>query len=408
MQSFVFRALGFGLATSRVVPLVSVCVLIATMALYGRRLGLSTVQILTGVLTFLFAPQAFRSCNFGRPDIVVTLFGFASFIVLSIEKRAPSWTWTAIAGGCAGAAMLTHLNGVIFIAAGLAVLVASGHWRKAFAFAGAAALVFSPYALNAASHFDLFKEQLASPLIAYKTHFDPVQPFVNLSREHMRLFRKPDIIFITGLFLVSAVVCIARPRDEDRFVIRYVLALMVALGLFVADKGIYYSVYLVPLQALVISSALMRYWGNGLPAPARVALAVTTVVFMGWGIHAQIQDVKDKDDIVAMNRTIGDQLPRDTWVVAPLLMAFNELERHLLVADIVLIKAKQGHATFDDLAAYCDDKGASFAVVYRRNGLLEGYTDDREARNRSFQTIADGARFIILKRSPATRARPPD
>jgi hypothetical protein len=109
-----------------------------------------------------------------------------------------------------------------------------------------------------------------------------------------------------------------------------------------------------------------------------------------------------------MNRTIGDQLPRDTWVVAPLLMAFNELERHLLVADIVLIKAKQGHATFDDLAAYCDDKGASFAVVYRRNELLEGYTDDREARNRSFQTIADGARFIILKRSPATRARPPD
>ena len=396
-QSVVFRVVGFGLPAARALSIAAGLVLLGAMALHGRRAGASPNRLLLAPLIFLLTPQAFRSINLARPEMLVTLFGFASFALLWQEARAPSWRLAIAAGGCAGAAMLTHLNGAIFVGTGAALLVWSRRPGRAAAFAASAAIAVSPYALEAWTHLDLFREQLNSPLIAYKTRAGLLQPLLNLLHEHSRLFLKPDIIFLSSLFVLCAALCWHRRREEERFLFRYLLILMLALGALVADKGILYSVCLVPFEALAIAAALAR-WRELVAGPfARALLASGIALFAGWGLLAQARDVGDKIDIVALNREIGDRLPAQAWTAAPMAMAFNELERHLLLANHLLTKQTGAQATFAELARYCRARGASQVVLYRREGRLEDLALEPGPRDQLFTTLRDDPRYLILQ-----------
>jgi hypothetical protein len=398
LESAVFRGFGFGLFHMRLLPVASATLLLALMAMFGRLSGASSSQIVLGLLAFLVAPQAFRSFKLARPEMLATLFGFASFLLLWLDARVPAWRWILGAGACAGAATLTHLNGAIFVAAGAAVLAAARRPLQAAAFVLAAGLVFSPYAFEALAHPDLFREQINSPLIAHKTQLRTLGPLLNLLQEHKRLFRKPDIIFLTSAFLVCALSLLRRPRAQDGFLLRYVFVLMAMLGVMVADKGILYSVYLVPFQALVIGAALAR-WRDLAPKRAeRILLGGIVGLFAGWGLFAQAKDVADKIDIASLNREIGASLPADGWTVAPMDMAFDELERRLLVANLLLVREKHGQPTFADLAGYCDAKGAGHAVIYRQEGKLVEFAQQPGPADELFEIVRDDPRFLVLKR----------
>jgi hypothetical protein len=403
LESAVFRGFGFGLFKMRLLPIVSATLLLALMIVFGRVSGASSSQIVLGLLAFLVAPQAFRSFKLARPEMLATLFGFASFLLLWWDARVPAWRCILGAGACAGAATLTHLNGAIFVATGAAVLAAARRPLQAAAFVLAAGLVFSPYALEALAHPDLFREQINSPLIAYKTRLGILSPLVNLLREHTRLFRKPDIIFLTSAFLVCALSLLRRPRAQDGFLLRYLFVLMVMLGIMVADKGILYSVYLVPFQALVIGEALARWREIAPGRTERILLGGALGLFAGWGLFAQAKDVADKIDIASLNREIGASLPADGWTVVPMDMAFDELERRPLVANLLLVREKHGQPTFADLAGYCDAKGARHAVIYRQEGKLVEFARQPGVADELFEIVRDDPRFLIVKRRPPAR-----
>lgn len=303
-ESIVFKAVGFGLDAVRIVPFVSALLLLLLIAAQARRAGEDTRGMLLALLVFLLSPQAFRSAKLARPDMLVTLFGFASFMCLWSDSRRPSAGRALAAGACAGAAVLTHLNGATFAAAGAMLLLGRKRFGSAAAFLLAAAAVFSPYVFNAVAHWDLFQEQLHNPLIAYKTRFTAMTPLVNLSREHMRLFRKPDIIFLTLLF----VACLAASWRRQRFLSAYACALALAVGAFLADKGLFYSIYLVPFEALVIAHALvLPHESHG--RAIRRTLAGMAGAFAAWGAFAQALDLGNKTDVVAMNREIAGYIP---------------------------------------------------------------------------------------------------
>lgn len=391
-ESIVFRTVGFGLDAVRIVPVVSTLLILVLLAVHAKRSEHGIAEALLAILALLLSPQAFRSAKLARPDMLVTLFGFASFLWLRFESRVTSMWRVLAAGACAGAAMLTHLNGVVFVAAGAGLLLGRKRFGDAAAFLLAAVAVFSPYVFNAAAHWDLFKEQLQNPLIAYKTRFTAMTLLVNLSREHMRLFRKPDIIFLTLLFMA----CLAATWRRQRFLSAYACALALAVGALLADKGMFYSVYLVPFEALVIARALV------LPQerhgrPIRWALAATACAFAAWGAFAQALDLADKTDLVAMNREIGGYIPRDAWTVAPMQFAFDELPGRLLVADVVLSHEKRGQVTARDLADSCDEKGARYAVLYRKDGFPVGVAHG-ERLDRDFHVVREDPRYVVLRR----------
>ncbi|GAC1603733.1 MAG: hypothetical protein NVS4B10_16390 [Myxococcales bacterium] len=386
LQALVIRAVGFGLLPMRLSSIGAAVVLVALMAVLARRDKASPAELALGALILLLTPQAFRSIKLGRPDLLVAALGFASFVVLSREGPERKQAQAAFAGALAGAAMLAHLNGVIFVATGASMLL----WRRrpldAAVFAVAAGATFAPYAFDAAAHWELFREQLKNPFIAYKTQVGVLQPLWNLSREHMRLFRKPDIIFSSVLFAG----CVASAWRTRPFAARYTLVLLAMLGAAVADKGLFYSVYLVPFEAVLVAAVLLR--------ERRAIRSLVFASFSAWGLWAQATDLADKTDLVAINREIGSRLPSEAWAVTPLEMAFDELPRRKMVATLPLVRRRNGRASVADLAAYCDDKGAPYAVLYRHGASLDGFSFDGEDRGASFETIADQPRYLVLRR----------
>jgi hypothetical protein len=386
VQALVIRALGFGLLQARMVPIAAALAIIAFMAVLARRSGAGFAEFALGILILLLTPQAFRSIKLGRPDFLVALLGFASFVSLSLECPQRKHFQAMVAGAFAGAAMLAHLNGLIFVATGAVMLA----WRRellaAALFAAAAGVTFAPYALNAYAHWDLFIEHLQNPFIAYKTQSGVFQPLWNLSREHMRLFRKPDIIFSSVLFAI----CLGNAWRARPFAARYTVVLLAMLGAAVADKGLFYSVYLVPFEAALVAAVLVRE-GN----PIRwLAFAV----FSAWGLFAQATDVASKTDLIEINRDIGRRIPVEAWSVTPIEMAFDELPRRRMVTSLPLVRRSKERASLADLASYCDEKEAPYAVVYRNGLSLDGFSIQGEEQHALFETIADEPRYLILRR----------
>lgn len=398
LQALAIRTVGFGLLPLRLSSIGAAVAIAALMALLARRSGAGRAEVALAALILLLTPQAFRSIKLARPDLLVAALGFASFATLSRESPGRCGARAAVAGAFAGAAMLAHLNGVIFVATGAAMLLWRRHLLAAAAFALAAGAAFAPYALNAVAHWDLFLEQLRNPFIAYKTQVGVLQPLWNLSREHMRLFRKPDIIFSSLLFGG----CIASAWRIRPFAARYTLVLLAMLGAAVADKELFYSVYLVPFEAVIAAAVLLRQRGA-----LRPVLLAAFAVFAAWGLWAQAKDLADKTDLVAINREIGARLPADAWAVTPIEMAFDEVPRRKMVASLPLVRLRGGHASMGDLASYCDDKGAPYAVLYRNGASFDGFSLEGEPRGgggassaggAGFETVADEPRYLILRR----------
>ena len=360
---------------------------------------------LLALIIFLMIPQAFYFIKIARPEMMVTLFGFASFVLLFRDVQSSGWKYILLAGVCAGAAMMSHLNGAIFVGSGIVILALQKKFLQAIVFALAAALVLTPYIFDIAANFELFKLQISNSYVASKTQLSIFAPLINLSREHQRLFRKPEIILPMILFLVSLIANWKHADPTRKFLRTYCIVLMVLFGMLVEDKTVKYSTYLAPFWAIMIVDAIPALLGKR--TPWKIVTGSITIGFVLFSLYYQTNDILNKKRYVALNRAIGSYLPEGVWCVAPLNFMFNEIERVNIISNELVRLETNNQPTSDHLAAFCDRKGASYLVFNKYGERIDDISDlttDRAHVLTLFDIVTENKDFMVFRRKSAARS----
>ena len=319
-------------------------------------------QVLGAGALFLLLPLNFEYLTYYRPEFIVTLFGFGSFWALHREER--SWWHTALAGALAGAAMLVHLNGLIFALAGGVLLLWERQWKQTLLFGLAAVLAFLPYLVVILQDLEMFRYQLTSGANSGGQHWRWYSPFINLLEEHKRLFRGPYTIF-TSAFAIAALLVLRKDPGRDTFLIRYLLVLVAMLGLIAVSKTSQYSMLYYPHVALLLTAALRvapAKWA-ALRKAIRVFFLLTATLFTAFCFGAVGYLLLPQPNTAAINARIAQHLPEGKVCVAPMTFVFNEIDDYKIVTITALYEGQGKQMTLADVLRFCRERKAPYLVL---------------------------------------------
>lgn len=404
----------WGIGPLRAVPVACTLLLMGAMAFYmWRERETEPLGIMLPVIIFLLIPISFYHAKIFRPEMMMTLFGFMSYWLL--ERGAHRGKGTeglfpiGLAGFLAGAAALTHLYGLIFVAAGVYLLLRTRCYTGLNAFLLAAALPFIPYVLDITEHRELFDEQINNPIAAKKTSFTLLTPFANLLEEHKRLFRKPEIILVMLLSIIATIpgwraASAAGDRRRSLF-FEYTLALILLLGMVSGDKLVTrYAIPLFPFLAIAISSSIVDRPGllrNN--KPYRALFIVALSLFVIFGIGYQIRETFRKGEHPAeLNAEIGEQLPSGARVVGPMNMIFDEIDRLHIIGLYLASKERNDSLTLDGAIEFANRHRAGYIVTNRfmsDEEVIDGTDSKSDLGGKEFVVMKRTNEYLILERS---------
>ena len=415
------KIFGFHLWPLRALSLAAMAVLIVLLWRYfgyeSRTLTKdrerSRLEFLIATAFLLLAPLTFTFAKFYRPEMIQAAFGLGSFIALRKGIDRPGLGWKLTAGALAGAAMLTHLNGVVFVLSGAGLLMIRRRWIALLWYSLAAAAVLTLFFVDIVGKFDLFWHQYADDPTFGEGERTIQGTLGKLLDEHKRLFRKPEIIFTSIVFFAAYFTNLAYQRRRLNTLHIYTALLIIALGALAPAKTTPYAILLFPFFAIEIAEL-----GGGLidgelsvPRWVRAALAAATVVFVLHSVGAAVVNAfTDKQDWVKDNRRVAERLPPRTHVLAPLDFVLNEIENFrisgLRVPHWRLCEWSKTPYTFDRLARYADSIGAEAVILDRdERRWLQSYPTTLGEMAGPYQLVekfGDGGLWLWLRRSPRT------
>jgi uncharacterized membrane protein len=324
---------------------------------------------------WLLMPTVFYHAKCFRPEVQTAMFGLASFCTLStpLLGRMPQNNGrlimlSALSGGLAGTAMLTHLAGVMYAGAGVLLLLTSRHYWLAGIFIVVCTLAFSPCMIDIVRYWELFQIQIANPQAQSKLAWTPLTPLWNLLAEQQRFFRKPQFILMSCTWIVALLLTWRTASREERFLRTYTFLLILILGAMLEDKRDYMSLY-APFMALTIASGIhagLEQW-SGLQLWKRVAVSLVIWIFVGYGLVFQVQDATwAKEDVASMNAAIGRYIPKGAWCLAPMNMMFNQIGRVHLVSYSAVADVWNGDRATTSIEAAsraCERLGIEYVVM---------------------------------------------
>jgi hypothetical protein len=394
------RSVGFGLFTFRLISIASCLLLFMVLFRYVRRYyGRGTSTELAAAAVLLLVPGFFYFAKIARPEMLVTLLGFSSFVLLEGHLRSGARRSLALSGCAAGLAMLAHLSGSIFIATGAAVLLLNRRHAGVPVFVLCAAAAFTPYVYDVARHYDLFVLQISGPLVASRTSLTLFAPLANMAREHERLLHNPQTIASSVLFLFLVFSTWRSLRADNPILVSYTLVLMIALGMIVADKTVKHMTLLVPFWAVLIARGLRAFDGRRGPL-GTVVLALAFVLFTGVGVLSYWQGLQGKADYAQMNRKIAAFIPAGATCLAPMNFVFDELPRYTILSTYFARYELDGVITIDRVARFCERNGCGYVVFNRFGERIDDLRDydNRTLLTRHFDVIVETPDFTVLKR----------
>lgn len=316
---------------------------------------------LLAILFLAASPLFFKFINLYRPEVMLAAFGFGSFYCLSRALEDKGRGHLILAAITAGAAVLVHLNGLMFVVAGLAVLLYERRFRSAAGFVFLSLLVSAFYFADVVGHWDLFLHQFASVPSLTPDDFHWDAPFWRLLNEHKRLFRKPEIIFSSALFFGSAGYYWHYAGRRGRAQVFYAIALIVTLGAIGQAKTTPYAIALLPVFAVVVARATAMWWHDRRRYPRAVSILAVSLwsAFIIHGLAADaLNATTGKRDVAAESRQMAAYVPPGTAVLAPMDFIFDEIQhfriRALLAAELTITQDASRRFDMENVTAYAD------------------------------------------------------
>ena len=249
---------GFKLHIIRIVPLVTYLALMLAFFKYlSAKYGSQTKWIVVALVLLFFNYQFYASGLVFRPEILVTFFGFISFVQLEKFRKSKSGLSLILASLFVALAALSHLNGLAFGGAGLLYVLAVSNWRKGFQFTFLAILFFIPYFwdLWSIEKLQTWMHTIADdPNLGHQQNII-LQLIVRLAEEHMRWFRNPQMAWFFLAFFLSLVACGKAFWKKNTPLLVYTLTLLLMVAVLSYSKSTKYTVIYYPYMVLLMVAA---------------------------------------------------------------------------------------------------------------------------------------------------------
>lgn len=281
------------------------------------------------VLLYFGCGTLIRFISVNRPETMCMALGFASYVALESPKN--NQPKPILAGILAGSAALTHLNGLIYLIAGVIWLIIYAGWRPTFLFILAGALTLGLYGLDA-----LLDGNMAV-LIDQFFHDPATQENLHLSDKlavlldyHQVFFHSQNEAALTALVLLCAIAFRKRIRLSQP-VLRYTVLLITSFWLLTkSDTDIYFLLF-VPWLAILVANWLVAYlpeqpvWQKNTAKFLLVVYALVAIV----QLREAILENQATPDTESRNALLASYMPhKHTKVIAPIDFFFGQMDNY--------------------------------------------------------------------------------
>jgi hypothetical protein len=324
----VVRVFGWSLCNLKAISLACYLAFSAAFYMYFRRRRdlFDARDFWIATLFMVSAPLVFRYCYVFRPEIMLMTLGFLSFSFLASDPVGPTAGRAAAAGAFAGLGLLAHLNGWIFVAGGLAILIRSRRPRPALVFLAAAAAVSLAYFydLTSASAMRLYRFQIGNDLPI--GHTGALGRLANILYEPKRFFYSAREISASTLVVLSLVLAWRVLWARHRDLLLYLCVIVVGLPLLSRPRPSYYIVLYMPYMAIIVAVAFKHVASLG---RARSAVLVTVAALhLAYCLYHAVDVIRARQDLPGINREIAGHLEAGRSVAAPSDFIFNEMANY--------------------------------------------------------------------------------
>lgn len=394
---------GWGLHQLRLLPVI--CGLLTLVLLY--RFPVQNDSKMTrklAILLLLFTPVFWNKQLLFRPDPMVMLFGFMSFLVLMRARDTRDLRMYILSGALAGLAALAHPLGLAFAAAALILSLMDKRLLPATLHLVTAGVFFLPYLSGLFTDPELFTAQMFdNDLMLARVPSEWWTPLLSIAEEHKRLFRKPEIIGISTLFLLSLAAMGREQFRRHRAVLVYISVLIVVIAIPPFPKMTQYSVPLMPFFALVIARAFSlprRLESVQWRSVVRRVRNAAVIILMAYGTFALVHAAFfEGDNLIETNRKLASTMRPGSLVMAPFDFVFPNDDRFTIVSWRGLDRAAGPNTNSLFLDNYADSIGVEYIVADGK--MIEAWDLRRAVADRPMESyhfvlsVDDPVRYLF-------------
>ena len=261
--SLVYSVFGISLYAFQSISFVAELILIALIYSYIRRRNLGK-QAVWMLLFLIFGNISLVTMSFeNRPEIILAVLGFASFLCLDKSSKY----WAALAGIFAGLALLTHLNGIVFVVAGFFLLVKTKRWLDVIFYS------LTSFCISILYFLDVFLSEQFQLWYFQFTHDPAVVSSLGLQHKLMVMLKFP-LIFVGSFKEVGVTLILgtflflnkSRLKELPKNVVYYLIFSVFTLWIITKSITGFYQLLFLPLLIVLILELMSflksEYWLN--------------------------------------------------------------------------------------------------------------------------------------------------
>jgi len=392
---------GFNLYILKSISLLYSLIAIAfVLAYFNKVVDLKNVWLhfLVFLAIFLANPCFFEYAFVFRPEANVMTFGLISFYFLNQGLNDSKLGCILISAFFAGIAVLTHLNSVIFISAGLLILLFEKRYSYFCVFAFVACLLssFYFYDILLSNKFEIFFRQLKNDPALESEDFIWYTYILNIIKEHERFFHSPKEILFSVLLLMVVGYNFKYLVTMHKRLSLFTLFLVFSLAVVAHGKTSKYMFIYLPFLCILIVIGLAnmqkigfnRRWANYLLGFYFVGSSFQNSIFIDW----------KSPSISEQSSQVMKIIPRGSKVLVPFKFIFNEISNYQM----------QGHHVyrfFEQTGQYYEHKFNPFLISeYFRNEYIvidDEYINHYKLKSNNnygpYRLISQG-KFMVFKK----------
>lgn len=397
--SAVISVFGFRLPWLKAVSLLYLVLSILVLKQIVKRMKLFNhpLSLPLFFLLLLLNPLVFEFSYVFRPEIMLMFLGLLSFFFVWLATKAeerPKLN-SFISGLFAGLALVTHLNGIIFIASGFLLLALKRKFIPAVLF-GIGATITSLgyfYDFRSISDFSLWYRQLTFIPSADGDIHLIIRLFYNSLGEHFRYFHSPVEISLSLLLLVTAFFGWTKLKEERSVLLVYTFLLMLTMSAFALNKTSKYLILLLPYFLMIVTVYIDKLLSlYDLRALRRIGMVASVYIVVSL-IYNTIT-IQDKYDPVLnehIRTTFAGEKSSEMHVLAPMEFIFDEIDNFEKITSLMSYNER--------LKLIPDLKATKFLKTARSEGidlilLNDDYINTFEMRH--FTKDSHVAGFVLV------------
>jgi len=368
LGALVTYVMGWGLYQLRLVSLLSGLALLTVLYFFLKSIETRRVAALTCFI-LLWSPIFWGQMTIFRPEMLMTLLGFVSFMILWEANMRQSMPLVALAGAFAGWSGLAHPLGLFFMVSGAVALISEKEFRLALVLIISALLAFSPYLTGLLVDWRLFVSQLVdNGAMAYKVSFKWWEPIVNILNEHKKIFRGPDIFGLSILLILSLFLTSKKQFREYRFFWLYVGTFFILGAIAPLTKSSRYLLPLAPFFAIAVSRTV-----NNVSLSKVNGSKFASAIFLGWAglfllygaLALAITAFGDRTapHEIETNRLLASKMKTTMVVMAPFDFVFNQVDNFTIQSWVGCEKAANDKLTPAFVERYAVKHGVEYIIM---------------------------------------------